>query len=65
MGNTPTTTIRIESDVKDQATDILNELGLSLSAGINIFLRAVIRTQGIPFDISLADSVGSDSDVRK
>ena len=45
--------IRTEKIVKDQAEVIFNELGLNMTTAINIFLRAVIREHGIPFDLKL------------
>ena len=37
--------IQVDSDTKKQATDILNNLGLSMSTAINIFLKQVIRSE--------------------
>ncbi len=37
-------------DVKDQAEQIFAELGLNMTEAINLFLRASIRKQGLPFD---------------
>ena len=51
MAAVPTTTIRIDPAVKEQANGVFEELGLSMSAAVNIFLRAVIRHKGIPFDM--------------
>ena len=45
--------IRTDKDVKDQAEVIFNELGLSMTAAINIFLKTTIREQGIPFMLKL------------
>ena len=47
--NIPATTIRIEPEVKREASAILDELGLSMSTAMNMFLRAVIREGGMPF----------------
>jgi DNA-damage-inducible protein J len=43
--------INIDRNIKEEATEILNDLGLSMSSAINIFLTQVIRTEGIPFEI--------------
>lgn len=48
---------------------MLDELGLSMSGAMNIFLRAVIREGGLPFDVRLesegkADGEGGDRDGR-
>ncbi|AFU72055.1 adenine-specific DNA modification methylase [Bifidobacterium asteroides PRL2011] len=49
MGTGPTTTIRIDPRVKKAASDIFDQIGISMSAAVNAFLRAVIRENGIPF----------------
>ena len=49
--NIPATTIRIEPEVKREASAILDELGLSMSTAMNMFLRAVIREGGMPFEM--------------
>ena len=46
----PATTIRIDPEVKREATAILDELGLSMSTAVNAFLRApgrdAVRDEG-------------------
>lgn len=51
----PTTNlnIRTEKVVKDQAESIFNELGLTMTTAINLFLRTTIRENGIPFVLKL------------
>lgn len=51
--NIPATTIRIEPEVKKEASAILDELDLSMSAAMNMFLRAVIREGGMPFEMKV------------
>lgn len=45
--------IRTDKAIKDQAEEIFNELGLNMTTAINIFLKASIRTHGIPFELKL------------
>ena len=45
--------IRTDRDIKDQAELIFNELGLSMTTAINMFLRTTIREHGIPFPLKL------------
>ena len=47
----PATTIRIDLEVKREATAILDELGLSMSTAVNAFLRAPVREGGMPFEM--------------
>ena len=67
--NVPATTIRIDPEVKREAVAVLDELGLSMSGAMHIFLRAVIREGGLPFDVRLgsagrADGEDGDRDGR-
>ena len=41
----------VDEDVKDNSTQILDELGLSMSTAISIYLRQVIKQNGIPFEV--------------
>jgi len=45
--------IRIDADLKKQAEDIFNELGLNMSTALTVFLRQTVRSNGIPFDMKL------------
>ena len=45
--------IRTDKGIKEKADAIYAELGLSMTAAINLFLRASIRAKGIPFDLKL------------
>ena len=45
--------IRTDKDIKDQADAIFNELGLTMTTAINMFLRTTIRENGIPFALKL------------
>ena len=44
--------IQVDSDVKKEATMVLTDLGLSMSSAINLFLKQVIKKNGIPFEIT-------------
>ena len=43
--------IKIDSDLKQQAEELFANLGLTISSATNVFLRQAIREQGIPFMI--------------
>lgn len=49
--STSTIRINVPTDVRDEANDILNKLGLNMSTAINMFLKRVILERGIPFEI--------------
>jgi DNA-damage-inducible protein J len=54
--------LRVEDDVKRNAEVTLNEIGLSMSAAINIFLKTVARERRIPFELS-SDPFYSESNM--
>lgn len=41
--------VRVDEDVKTQAAEILNDLGMDTSTAVNVFLRQVIAENGLPF----------------
>ena len=45
--------IRTNREVKEAAEKIYIDLGLNMTTAINMFLRASIRENGIPFDLKL------------
>ena len=40
---------RVEPDIKEQAEAILSSIGITASAGINMFYRQIIVDNGLPF----------------
>lgn len=44
--------LRVDDDVKRKAERTFNDIGLSMSTAINIFLRTVVRENRIPFELS-------------
>ena len=51
MSNTPTTTMRLAPQLEGEAMKILEPLGLNMSTAVNMFLKAVVREQGLPFEV--------------
>ena len=46
-----TTTIRIDNDLKKECDLIFEDLGLNMSVAITLFLKQVVKTRGIPFEL--------------
>lgn len=44
--------LRIDDEIKKKAERTLDDIGLSMSAAINIFLKTVVRENRIPFELS-------------
>ena len=43
---------RIDAGLKKEADELFQNLGLSMTAAFNIFLRQAVREGGIPFEIT-------------
>lgn len=50
-GTTTNISIRMDSELKAQAEELFNELGMNLTTAFNIFVRQSLREGGIPFEI--------------
>ena len=48
--------IRLDGEVKEQAQQVFNHLGMDMTTAINIFLRQAIQYQGLPFDVRLDEN---------
>lgn len=55
MNKTETIHVRIAPEIKQEAEQVINGMGLNLSYAISIFLKQVINHKRIPFDITYVD----------
>lgn len=46
-----TLNVRVDENVKKEASVLFNDLGLDLSTAVNIFLRQSIMRGGLPFEV--------------
>jgi len=53
MARTSNVFSRVEPDIKNQAEHILTQLGLTMSAAVEIFLRQIVLQNGIPFEMKI------------
>ena len=52
MATVPTQ-VRIDADIKKQATDLFNNLGLDMSGAVNLFLHQCVLKGGLPFRVEM------------
>ena len=58
--------IRMDEELKKNFDMICTELGLNMTAAINVFARAVVRKHGIPFDLTINDDFFySEADMER
>ena len=60
--------VRVDENIKKNAEELLNDLGMNMSTAINVFLRQLVRVHGIPFEIKAdvpnAETLEAIDDVR-
>ena len=48
--------VRIEEELKNQATAVYDALGIDLSTAVRMFLKRSVMVNGVPFDMTLPKS---------
>ena len=56
MQKSATLNLRVDPEVKRSAESVLSQLGLSMSTAVDMFLRQVSLTGGIPFRVALPEA---------
>lgn len=51
MAKSEVITVRVEPKTKQDAETLLNEMGLTMSGAVNLFLTQMIRSGSIPFEV--------------
>ena len=65
MAETTNLSIRIDRDLKDEADQVFNALGMNLTTAVTVFVRQAVRQKKIPFEISLyPDNSGAGISMR-
>ena len=55
---------RVDDEIKKNAERTFDDIGISMSAAINIYLKTVVRENRIPFELS-ADPFYSDENMSR
>ena len=55
MEKTATLNLRINPEVKQQAEEVLRILGIPMSTAVDMYLKQIILTGGIPFPLTIPD----------
>ena len=61
MSETTNLSIRIDRDLKEEADQIFNDMGMNLTTAITIFVKQAVRQKKIPFEIAL--DIGHDKSI--
>ena len=63
MGKTATLNLRVNPDVKENAENVLAQLGIPMATAIDMYLKQISLVGGIPFSVVLpktANTVNAD-----
>ena len=52
MAKNTVISVRVQEDTKKEAEQLFSEMGLSMSTAVNLFLKQVVLTGKIPFELS-------------
>ncbi len=63
-GKTATVLARVDPELKKQAEDIMDRLGIPASLMINMLYKQIVLTRGIPFKVVLPADTG-EMDIDK
>jgi len=61
MANEASIHARVDARTKSEAQRILNTLGMTLSEAISLYLRQIIFTKGIPFDVKIPNALTAET----
>ena len=56
MARTSNVFARVEPEIKKEAEEILDQLGIPMSNAVGMFLRQIVMQKGIPFEMKLPDN---------
>ena len=62
---TASVNVRIQEDIKKQAEEILDQLGLPRAVAIDMFYRQIILNKGIPFEVAIPNASRSREELTK
>ncbi len=57
--------IRIDEDVKNEFEKLCDEFGMSMSTAVNVFIKATIREQQIPFKVAKLDGFYNPHNLKR
>lgn len=57
----PQIAVRVDDQLKKEATALFNELGLDMTTAVKLFLKQSVLTRSIPFEVKL----DVDDDIKK
>ena len=64
MARTSNVFARVEPEIKEQAEQVLDQLGIPMSNAVSMFLRQIVLQRGIPFEMKLPERKSVSSGMQ-
>lgn len=48
--------VRVDDELRQEATEIFEELGIDMSTAVRMFLKRTVKEKGLPFPMTTIDS---------
>lgn len=65
MTKNTTVSVRVTEETKKEAEKLLDTMGLTMSTAVNLFLKQVIITGKIPFELKSERAGGDNQDGKR
>jgi DNA-damage-inducible protein J len=63
MAKNTSISIRMDSELKERAENVIEQLGLNMTVVVNMLFRQIVREQAIPLSMSLSSPVNVLEDL--
>ena len=63
MAKDTSISIRIDSDLKEHAENVIEQFGLNMTIVVNMLFRQIVRDQAIPLSLSLRPSASTADEL--
>ena len=64
MANMTNVNIRMNTEMKKQAEELFEEIGINMTTAMTIFVKATLRERKIPFELKAPDDDGFYNDYN-
>ncbi len=63
--STKSISFRIDDELKEEADEVLKDIGLNMTSALTLFLQQVVNKRSIPFPLEASDSFYSTENMAK
>lgn len=65
INNPKTLTVRLDAETYSKIMKVLDEIGLDFSSAVRIYVRQIIREQGLPFKPGIIEEAGNHHNLSR